>query len=110
MLLCSDNDHQIQTLFQYMKNEFGTGGTNVLVFGHVLRKMGKFDYAEKYYRRFLDQISANDANSAHDYHALGLLADDKGDYASSLNSIAIVHQRKGEYTLALESYEKAFSI
>jgi tetratricopeptide (TPR) repeat protein len=25
-------------------------------------------------------------------------------------SIAIIHQRKGDYTLALESYEKALSI
>jgi tetratricopeptide (TPR) repeat protein len=135
MKLCSDNDHQLQTLFQYMKDELGTGETNVLVFGHILRKMGKLDYAEKYYRRFLNQFSYDDTNMAHCYHALGLLADDKGDYESSLiwykkslemftrtlksddpniaiphNSIAIIHQRKGDYALALESYEKALSI
>jgi tetratricopeptide (TPR) repeat protein len=135
MVLCSDNDNQIQTLFHYMKNELGTGHTNVLVFGHLLRKMGKLDYAEIYYHRFLNQLSSDDSNIAHCYHALGLLADDKGDYESSLtsynkslemfmrtlksddpniasahNSIAIVHQRKGDYTLALESYEKALSI
>jgi tetratricopeptide (TPR) repeat protein len=135
MVLCSDNDHQIQTLFQYMKDELGTGETNELIFGHLLRKMNKLDCAEKYYRRFLNQLSSDDSNVSHCYHALGLIADDKGDYESSLiwynkslqmfiqtlqpddpniaithNSIAIVHQRKGDYSLALESYEKALSI
>ena len=135
MVLCSDNDHQLQTLFQHMKNELGTGATNVVVFGHLLRKMGKLDDAEKYYCHFLKQLSHNDSNMAHCYHALGLVADAKGDYEVSLtwynksleifirtlnsdasniaiahNSIAIVHQRQGNYTLALESYEKALTI
>ncbi|CAF3743183.1 unnamed protein product [Rotaria sordida] len=135
MILCSDDDHQLQTLFQHMKNELGTEQTNPLVFGHVIRKMGKLDDAEKYYRCFLDQFSYDDLNIAHCYHALGLVADDKGDYESSLiwynkslemfmrtlksndpniatsyNSIAIVYQRKGDYIHALESYEKALSI
>lgn len=135
MVLCSDNDHQIQTLIQYMKNELGTGATNILIFGHLLRKMGRLDDAKKYYHRFLAELSSNDSNIAHCYHALGLLADDKGDYESSLiwynkslemfiqtlksddsniaiahNSIAIVYQRQGDYIHALESYEKALMI
>jgi tetratricopeptide (TPR) repeat protein len=135
MVLCSDNDHQLQTLFQHMKNELGSEQTNVLVFGHLLRKMGKLDDAEKYYRRFLKDFSYNDLNMAHCYHALGLVEADKGNYESSvtwynksleifrrmlksddpnlaipLNSIAIIHQQKGDYTLALESYEKALMI
>jgi tetratricopeptide (TPR) repeat protein len=135
MTLCFDDDHQLQTLFQYMKNELGTGATNVLVFGHLLRKMGKLNDAEKYYRYFLNELSYNDSNMAHCYHALGLVADAKGDYESSLswynkslemfirtlksddpniaiahNSIAIIQQRRSEYTLALESYEKALTI
>jgi len=135
MVLCSDNDHQLQTLFQHMKNELGSEETNILVFGHLLRKMSKLDDAEKYYRRFLKEFSYNDSNMAHCYHALGLVEADKGNYESSvtwcnqsleifrrilksddpnlaipLNSIAIIHQQKGDYTLALESYEKALMI
>ncbi|CAF3132461.1 unnamed protein product [Rotaria sp. Silwood2] len=135
MVLCSEDNHQLQTLFQYMRNELGTEQTNPLVFGNIIRKMGKLDDAEKYYRCFLNQFSYDDSNVAHCYHALGLVADDKGDYESSLiwynksldifrrtlksndpniatshNSIAIVHQRKGDYTRALESYEKALLI
>lgn len=135
MVLCSDDNHQLQTLVHYMQEELGTGQTNTLVFGHVLRKMGKLDDAEKYYYAFLEQFSYDDLNKAHCYHALGLLADEKSDYESSLawhnkslemfmrtlesndtsiaaayNSIAIVYQKKKDYTRALESYEKALSI
>ncbi|UJR32366.1 hypothetical protein I4U23_019828 [Adineta vaga] len=135
MVLCADNDHHLQTLFQHMKNEFDHVQTNTLILGHLLRKMGKLDDAEKYYRLSLEIFSYHDSNSALCYHALGLVADDKGDYQSSLiwykksldiflrilesndpnlallyNSIAIIHQQKREYNLALESYEKALTI
>ena len=57
MILCSDNDHQLQSLFQHMKKKIGAGETNLFNFGHVLSNMGKLDDAEKYYRRFLNQLS-----------------------------------------------------
>ncbi|CAF4118880.1 unnamed protein product [Adineta steineri] len=135
MVLCSEHEHKLETLFQHMKNEFDSGETNILVFGHLLRKMGKLDDAEKYYRRSLNTFSYDDSNKALCYHALGLVADDKGDYESSLvwykkaleifvrilksndpnialihNSIAIIYQQKGNYNLALESYENALTI
>jgi tetratricopeptide (TPR) repeat protein len=135
MMLCSENDHQLQSLFQHMKNELGAGETNLLHFGDVLRKMGKLDDAEKYYRRYLDQLSADHPDISSCYHALGSVTDDKGDYDSSLKwhnksleinmrtlksdhpnianthyGIANVHRNKGDYALALESYEKALMI
>jgi tetratricopeptide (TPR) repeat protein len=135
MMLCSENDHQLQSLFQYMKKKLGTGKTDLLQFGHVLRDMGKLDDAEKYYRRYLDQLSADHPDISSCYHALGSVADEKGNYDSSLkwynksleinmrtlesdhpniasthNNIAIVHEEKGDYALALESHEKALMI
>ncbi|CAF0746347.1 unnamed protein product [Adineta ricciae] len=135
MVLCADDDHHLQTLFQHMKNEFNYERTDTLIFGHLLRKMGKLDDAEKYYQRALDRFSFHDSNMALCYHALGLVADDKGDYQASLtwynksleiflqilepddsnlallyNSIAIIHQQTNNYHLALESYEKALMI
>ena len=135
LVLCSDDNHQLETLLQYMKDELSTKQANILTFGHVLRKMGKLDDAEKYYRRFLDEISDDDSNVAHCYHALGLVADSKGDHKSSLmwhhkfleefmrtlksndpniaishNSVAIAQQRQGNYQLALKSYQKAMAI
>jgi tetratricopeptide (TPR) repeat protein len=135
MMLCSENDHQLQSLFQHMKNERGAGETDLLQFGHVLRNMGKLNDAEKYYRRYLDQLSADHPDISSCYHALGSVANDKGNYDSSLKwynksleidmrtlksdhpdiasthcGIANVHQKKGDYALALESYEKALMI
>ncbi len=135
MTLCSENEHQLQSLFQHMKNELDTEGINLLRFGHILRRMSKFNDAEKYYRRYLNQLPSNHPHISNCYNALGKVTDAKGDYDSSLNwynksleidmktlepdhlnvaathnSIAIVHSKKGDYTRALESYEKALMI
>jgi len=135
MMLCSENDHQLKSLFQHMKNELGAGETTLLRFGDVLRKMGKLDDAEKYYYCYLGQLSSDHPDISLCYHALGRVASEKGDYDSSLkwhnksleinmrtlksdhpniaythNSIGEVHRKKGNYALALESYEKALMI
>jgi tetratricopeptide (TPR) repeat protein len=130
--LCSDNNHQLQPLFRCMSDELGTGETNLYSFGHVLRGMGKLDDAEKYFWRFLNQLPDNHPDIAFGYHALGMVADSKGDYDSSLefynkrleiqirtlesddpelanvhNSIANIYRKIGDCDRALDSYEKA---
>jgi tetratricopeptide (TPR) repeat protein len=135
MTLCSENDHQLQSLFQHMKNELGTGTTDLYTFGRVLRQMSRLSDAEKYYHRYLNQLSADHPNISLCYGALGRVTSDKGEYDSSLkwhnksleiemktlrlyhpdiafthNSIAVVYSMKGDYGRALESYEKALMI
>ncbi len=51
MVLCSANDHQLQSPFQHMKNELESGETNLCNFGNILRRMGKLNNAEKQYHR-----------------------------------------------------------
>jgi hypothetical protein len=84
MVLCSDNSNQLKTLYEQMKNKLGTGETDLLRFGHVLRGMGKLDDAEKYVRRFLVQLPDHDPNISHGYHALGMVSDLKGEFEASL--------------------------
>jgi tetratricopeptide (TPR) repeat protein len=135
MMLCSENDNQLQVLFQHMKNQLGTKATDLYNFGGILREMGKLDEAEKYYHRYLDQLPDDHPGRSAGYHALGRVTNEKGDYDSSLkwfeksleikirtlkpdhpnianthNSIAIIHQRKHDYTRAVESYEKTLVI
>ena len=135
MTLCSDSDHDLKTLFDHMKNKYGDGETSLYSFGHVLRKMGKFDEAEKYYRRLLNELPSDHGDIVRCYWGLGDVTDEKGDYDSSLswhqksleikirtlksddpsiasshNSIANVHWRKGDHKRALESSEKALII
>lgn len=135
MNLCSDYNHKLKPIFEYMKNEYGNGETGLLSFGRVLRQMGKFDDAEKYYQRFLNQRLYDRESEAQCYHLLGNIAFDKGNYDFSLeyhlksleikkeqfesndaslaynyNSIGIVYWKKGNKERALESYDKALKI
>ncbi|CAF3603234.1 unnamed protein product [Rotaria sp. Silwood1] len=135
MILCSDYDHKLKPIFDYMKNEYGDGETGLLTFGRVLRQMGKFNEAEKYYQKFLNQQQHDYQSQAQCYHLLGNIALDKGNYDLSLvyhlksleikmknlelnnsslayshNSIGIVHWKKGNKEQAIQSYNKALKI
>jgi tetratricopeptide (TPR) repeat protein len=135
MKLCSNNDHQLQPLFRHMQKKPKTGNTNLLDFGGILQDMGKWNDAEKYYHRFLDESPDNQKDIARCYQGLGSVAKKKGDYESSLkyhnksldikmrtlnpnhtdiaasyNSIGNVYEKTKDYKNALESYEKALMI
>jgi tetratricopeptide (TPR) repeat protein len=135
IILRSENDHQLKSLFQHMKKELGTETTGLFELGSVMYGMGKLNEAEKYFRLYLDGLPVGDPSIANGYQALGMVADDKGDNESSLkwynkaldisikrvgsdhpniatihNCIAIVHRKKGDYGLARESYKKALVI
>jgi tetratricopeptide (TPR) repeat protein len=135
MTLCSDNDHDLKSIFDHMKNQYGSKQTRLLLFGHVLVDMGHFNDAEKYYRRLLKELPSNHTDISHCYQALGKVACEKGSYESSLQllhksleiaeqilekghpqigfihtGIGEVYQKKGENDQALKSYEKALKI
>ncbi len=135
MTLSSGNDHDLKPIFEHMKNQHGQDKTDLLSFGHVLRDMGKFDEAENYYRRSLDPLPTDSQELSRCYHALGIIAYEKGDYESSLkwhfsaleikqrslksddphlansyNSIGTIYERKKDYTRALQSFHKSLLI
>ncbi|CAF0984642.1 unnamed protein product [Rotaria sordida] len=135
LILCSNNDHPLQSFIQEKKNELDIVDTDPLSFGFILEHMGKLDNAEKYYHYILNQLPKDHEDITRCYHALGEVTQKKGDYNSSLkwynkslendtqtmkiddaniamsyNSIAVIYSKKGDYTLALESYEKALEI
>ncbi|CAF1179093.1 unnamed protein product [Adineta steineri] len=135
MSLCSFDDHQLQSLFQHMKNEPGEKETNLLKFSRILRKMGKFEYAEKYLLRLVNQLTRDHPDIVDCYFQLGSVAYHKGDYEASLkwhrkllefdmqtldvdhprmasnyNSIATVYAQKGDYEAALDAFNKALTI
>ncbi|CAF1091765.1 unnamed protein product [Rotaria sordida] len=136
LTLCNNNDPDLQAVFDYMKDQYGNGETTIHSLGLILAQMGKYDEAEKYYRRLLNDINpSNYEDISACYHNLGNLFDDKGDYESSLdwhhkaldimkkifkaddsriatsyNSIAAVHSKMNNYDEALECYLKALKI
>jgi hypothetical protein len=84
MTLCSDHDNDLKQLYDHMKNEYHREETNLLSLGDVMLKMGKFDLAEKYYRRLLSELPSNDPSLSALYQRLGMVADAKGEYDTSL--------------------------
>src|SRR5438105_15622305 len=84
MTLCSDHDNDLKQLYDHMKNEYHREETNLLSLGDVMRNMGKFDLAEKYYRRLLSELPSNDPSLSSLYQRLGRVADEKGEYDTSL--------------------------
>ena len=135
MTLCSDHDNDLKQLYDHMKKQYHKEETNLLSLGDVIRNMGKFDLAEKYYRRLLSELPSNDPSLSCLYQRLGMVADDKGEYDKSLewyqksleidmrtcpsdhvnigithNSIGAVHRNKGDDSRALESYNRAVSL
>ena len=123
MSLCSDEEHPLKAMFDYLRKEYGENQTNLLTFGKLLWNMGKYQQAEKYFRRLLNQLSEEDSLRSYCYRALGNVADGQGDYEQSLiwhfkamdsiektdsilaesyNNIACVYDNKGDYQQALK--------
>jgi tetratricopeptide (TPR) repeat protein len=137
MKLCGDNEHDLKKLFEHMKKEYGGGNKEVglQAFGDVLREMGKFDLAEKFYRRLLEESPPSGRSLCDLYYSLGSVMEDKGDYDSSLqffkksleiqmrinpsdyvyissiyNCIGGLHWKKSDYSGALEWYTKGIEL
>ncbi|CAF2387908.1 unnamed protein product [Rotaria sp. Silwood2] len=135
LTLCSENDHDLKPIFDHMQARLEAGKTSLYSFGQVLRDMGKFDEAMKYIQRFLNELPRNHQDIALCCHALGVIADEKGNYDLSLewhhksldkwtrtlkpmdprladayNCLAVVYRKKCDYVRALDLYEKALVI
>jgi pentatricopeptide repeat protein len=135
MTLSSDKHKRLRNIFEHIKNQYHVEEFNLLSFGKILRKMSKYDEAEKFYRQLLKELPYDHPNIADCHYNLGIVLDEKGDYESSLechqqsieiknqtlktnnpsigysyNSMANVYQKKGDYKLALDYYNKALYI
>ncbi|CAF1567601.1 unnamed protein product [Rotaria magnacalcarata] len=80
MTLCSDDQHNLKQVLIYMKQQLGSGETDLETFGKLLWEMGKFDLAEKYFIRCLEQHPLNNPLLARLYEDLAKVAAQKGDY------------------------------
>ncbi|CAF1058051.1 unnamed protein product [Adineta ricciae] len=85
--LCGDENHDLKKLFEYMKEKYGGGNdedVSLRSFGEVLRKMGKFDLAEKMFHRLLKETPNGDPQLFSLYYSLGQVAYEKAEYDPSL--------------------------
>ncbi|CAF0876265.1 unnamed protein product [Rotaria sordida] len=136
MSLCSEDDQDLRLLFEHMKNEIGIGiDDTLLTLGTLLWKSGRFEQAEQFYRRMLNELASDDQLVQNCYQGLGFIATAQGDYDTSLmwqtkiledfqhklpstdyrigctwNTIGNTHWRAKRYALALHAYNTAVLI
>ncbi|CAF3758372.1 unnamed protein product, partial [Rotaria magnacalcarata] len=60
MTLCSDDDHNLKQVLADMKEQLGSGHTNLQTFGKLLWNMGKPELAKKYFLNLLNQLPPSD--------------------------------------------------
>jgi tetratricopeptide (TPR) repeat protein len=105
MSLCSDDEYDLKQVLLHMKQQIGDGETNLRTLAKVLWKMGKFDLAEKYFKRLLDELPSSDYLLCNLYEDLGELASQTGDYDMSVQW----HQKSLEVKNQNESIVKTNS-
>ena len=137
MELCDDDEHDMRQLFEHMKKDYGGGNdqVNTLAFGRVLHQMGKYELAEKFYRRLLHEVPLRDPTLSDLYYSLGVVLMDIGDYDSSLQwlnksleivqqtnpsdyvnissrycCIGLLYSRKHDHQRALEQYKQGIEL
>ncbi|CAF1195107.1 unnamed protein product [Adineta steineri] len=99
MCLCSDDEHDLKHILVDMKNEIGNGETNLCILGKVVRRMGHFDLAKKYYYRCLDELSQNDPLVLTVYKDLAEIASQQKDYEEYLRLRHIIAKIKEKIQL-----------
>ncbi|CAF1153648.1 unnamed protein product [Adineta steineri] len=134
LTLTSDNDQDIRTLTDCIRQETFPDDKGWYRLGLMLRKMGEFTKAQEVYEILVHQTT-DESEKAHIYHQLGGIKDDQGEYqealtyyekslaiyqkilpsdhlnlAHSYNNIGVTYKNMDDYSKALLSYEKALAI
>ncbi|CAF1540791.1 unnamed protein product [Adineta ricciae] len=84
MTLCSGNEHDLKDVLVHMKKQNGNGQTNLRTLGKILSEMGKLNLADKYYKRFLMELTLDDPLIRHVYEDLAQVSSQKGDFDNSI--------------------------
>ncbi|CAF3897685.1 unnamed protein product [Rotaria sp. Silwood2] len=84
MTLSNENDYALKNVLIYMRDQLGSGDTNLRTLAQVLWRMGKIGLAEEYFQHFLEELSANDPLRSTVYEELGDLASQNRDYDKSV--------------------------
>ena len=84
MTLCSDDEHDLKQVLTHMKDQNGNGETDLCTLAKIVWKMGKFNLAEKYYHRLINEIPLDGLVLMKLYEDLSNITSHKGDYDASI--------------------------
>jgi tetratricopeptide (TPR) repeat protein len=79
--LCGDNDNDLKPLYEYMRKD---SADSLVTLGHVLCDFGKFDQAEEFYEKMLQELPPTEPNFGTCCRGLGSIFEIRGDYDRSL--------------------------
>ncbi|CAF1601441.1 unnamed protein product, partial [Didymodactylos carnosus] len=83
LLLNSGSDEQLKVLSDQIREEtHGSSDLNTL--GYLLREMGEYPKAERYFRRLINDTLPNDPVMGTFYSNIGLVYNDQGEYSQAL--------------------------
>lgn len=129
LILCSENDPNLRSLHEQHKIE------HPISFGRIFCEVNRFNVAEQYYHRLLDDLPAEHKDTAMLYDALGDLDIEKGNDACSQEhftkafdirrrilpaddpslgdsyfNLGKIHRKKNEIKQGLGAFNKAIDI
>jgi tetratricopeptide (TPR) repeat protein len=105
MTLCNEDAHELKSVLMHMKEQMGSGGTNLHTLGKILQNMGEFKLAAQYLTKFVSKLSPNDSSLKSVYKDLSQITSQNGDFDASMQwqkkMLAIqdkpIHTSPGEY-------------
>ncbi|CAF4350976.1 unnamed protein product, partial [Didymodactylos carnosus] len=134
LLLHTEDDEQLKVLSEQMIEETDAP-SHLNMLGGLLRQMGEYSKAERYFRTLINDTSPNDPNTATFYNNIGGIYNDQGDYSKALkyyqqaleiqlktvgqnhpsvattyNNIGLDYKVQGEHSQALKYYQEALQI
>ena len=84
LTLCGEDEHHLKAIFNQMREQYQNEEINLKTLAKFLSKMGKFQLAEKYYLRLINQLSSNDPSLINLYEELDHIASQQGYFDQSL--------------------------
>ncbi|CAF4405818.1 unnamed protein product, partial [Rotaria sp. Silwood2] len=84
MTLCNEDEHELKKVLMHMKQQIGSGETNLRTLGKILWKMGELNLAEQYFKRLLRELMSDDPLRCSLYEDLAELASLRQDYDMSV--------------------------
>ncbi|CAF1133141.1 unnamed protein product [Adineta steineri] len=134
LILTSDNDQDLRTLTDRIRQETFPNSTGWHRLGQLLTKMGQYNTAQEIYEVLLHQTT-HESRKATIYNQLGRIKNRQGEYSEALtyfekaleikqqllpsnhptmahfyHNIGLVYDGMGDYPKALTYYEKAIAI
>jgi ADP-ribosyltransferase exoenzyme len=105
MTLCNEDAHELKSVLMDMKEEMGSGETNLHILGKIVRDMGELKLAAQYLTKFVSKLSPNDPLLKSVYKDLSQVTSQNGDFDASMQwkkkMLAIqdkpIHTSPGEY-------------